>query len=56
MPSLTIKLPPQLKKDIAALAEADGRSVSDFIRRHFTSTLAVEKPAKSARKQKGGAK
>jgi hypothetical protein len=52
MDSLTIKLPTHLKDSIAKLAAADGRSVSDFVRRHFASTLTVEKP----RKQKGGAK
>jgi len=52
MDSLTIKLPTDLKDAIAKLAEADGRSVSDYVRRHFTATLTVAK----TRKQKGGAK
>jgi hypothetical protein len=52
MDSLTIKLPTHLKDSIAKLAAADGRSVSDFVRRHFSSTLQVQ----PARKQKGGVK
>jgi len=46
MASLTIKLPETLKDDIAKLAAQDGRSVSDFIRRHFASTLTIEAPVK----------
>ena len=50
MESITIKLSPQLKKDIAALAAADGRTVSDYVRRHFSSTLNVEPSKKKGAK------
>jgi len=52
MDSLTFKLPTELRASLEALAKADGRSLSDYIRRHFASTLPNYKPSK----KKGGAK
>jgi len=47
MDSLTFKLPTELKKAIESLAASDGRTVSDYIRRHFSSII----PAQSAKKK-----
>lgn len=41
MTSLTFKLPEPLKQSLQQAADADGRSLSDFIRRHFEKKFAA---------------
>jgi molybdopterin-guanine dinucleotide biosynthesis protein A len=40
--SITFKLPTALRAELEKLAAKDGRSLSDFIRRHFTKRLNVK--------------
>ena len=37
--SITFKLPPELRAALESEASRDGRSISDYIRRHFTAHL-----------------
>lgn len=56
MTSITFKLPPSLKKDLEEEAAKDGRSVSDFIRRHFQkrgSAQPVTTPTKTKEVRRG---
>lgn len=50
MASITFKLPGQMKELLEQAAEQEGRSLSDFIRRHFKSKLATTpKPKKKGK-------
>ncbi len=48
MTSLTFKLPTELRASLEAAAKADGRTLSDYIRRHFAAKLG--KPSRKSRK------
>jgi hypothetical protein len=52
--TLTFSLPPSLRRAVQDGAEAEGRTLSDFIRRHFAAKLAPSIKITSIRKTKGG--
>jgi predicted transcriptional regulator len=43
MASVTFKLPDELRKALEDAAEKEGRSLSDYVRRHFIKILPARK-------------